>query len=242
MQDQHADPDGRPKAKWQTDPPAHAELDWRADVPISRRFDDPYFSLDDGPAETAHVFLGGNDLPARFRDGFQIAELGFGTGLNFLATWEAWEAAGAPGSLTFHSFEAFPMALSDMAAALRVFPRLAGMAGRLLSGLAENPAQVDFIGGPTLHLIFGDARQTLPASQVIADAWFLDGFSPAKNPELWEPALLAEVARHTAPGGTAATYSAAGHVRRSLIDAGFTVARVPGYGRKRHMTQARMPR
>ncbi|MBL9056364.1 MAG: tRNA (5-methylaminomethyl-2-thiouridine)(34)-methyltransferase MnmD, partial [Rhodobacteraceae bacterium] len=85
----------------------------------------------------------------------------------------------------------------------------------------------------------GDARDTLPRWQGRADAWFLDGFSPAKNPELWSADLMAEVARHTAPGGTFATYTAAGHVRRALTDAGFAVTRQPGHGRKRHMTTGR---
>jgi tRNA U34 5-methylaminomethyl-2-thiouridine-forming methyltransferase MnmC len=90
-----------------------------------------------------------------------------------------------------------------------------------------------------LTVIEGDARATLPAWSGSADAWFLDGFAPARNPELWEPALIAEVARHTRPGGTAATYSAAGEVRRALSAAGFAVERRAGHGRKRHMTVAR---
>jgi tRNA U34 5-methylaminomethyl-2-thiouridine-forming methyltransferase MnmC len=88
--------------------------------------------------------------------------------------------------------------------------------------------------------VMGDARRTVPAWDGMADAWFLDGFAPARNPELWEPALLQAVAAHTAPEGTCATYSAAGHVRAALADAGFAVARLPGYGRKRHMTIGRM--
>ncbi len=94
--------------------------------------------------------------------------------------------------------------------------------------------------GLSAEVIPGDARQSLPAWAGQADAWFLDGFAPAKNPELWDPALLAEVARRTAPGGTFATYTAAGHVRRALAAAGFAVARLPGYGRKRHMTAGRL--
>ena len=74
-------------------------------------------------------------------------------------------------------------------------------------------------------MVVGDARVALPAWDGTADAWFLDGFAPAKNPELWEPDLMAEVGRHTAPGGSFATYTAAGHVRRSLADAGFAVER-----------------
>jgi tRNA U34 5-methylaminomethyl-2-thiouridine-forming methyltransferase MnmC len=90
--------------------------------------------------------------------------------------------------------------------------------------------------GLTARVVLGDARQTLAGWDGQADAWFLDGFSPAKNPELWSAELMAEVARHTAPSGTFATYTAAGHVRRALADAGFEVTRQPGFGRKRHMT------
>jgi tRNA U34 5-methylaminomethyl-2-thiouridine-forming methyltransferase MnmC len=110
--------------------------------------------------------------------------------------------------------------------------------GALTRALASGAGPYDF-GDATLTIIIGDARQTLPAQTLTTDAWFLDGFSPAKNPELWGEALLAEVGRHTKPGGTAATYTAAGHVRRALAAAGFDVTRVAGYGRKRHMTRAR---
>lgn len=93
----------------------------------------------------------------------------------------------------------------------------------------------------TLEIVRGDARETLPGHDGLADAWFLDGFAPAKNPELWGDALMAEVAAHTAPGGTLASYTAAGHVRRALAAAGLEVTRAPGFGRKRHMTVARRP-
>ena len=213
-------------------------LEWRdGRVPVSTRFDDPYFSLDIGLEETRHVFLGGNDLPARLRDGFHVAELGFGTGLNLLATWAAWRQAGVPGRLHFTSFEAFPMAVADMETALRAFPQVEPLARTLLDALSGEGPAFD-LGDVALTLITGDARQALPAWEGRADAWFLDGFSPAKNPELWGEALMAEGGRHTAPGGTAATYTAAGHVRRSLEAAGFAVERVPGFGRKRHMTRA----
>ena len=219
-----------------------AVLDWHDGlVPVSVRFADPYFSVDDGLAETAHVFLAGNGLPGRFAGDFQIAELGFGTGLNLLVTWAAWVQAGCPGQLTFTSFEAYPMRPADQARALAAFPSLAPLAGRLLALLADGPGPYALTDGLTLHLIQGDARETLPVWPGRADAWFLDGFSPAKNPELWGADLMAAVARHTHPGGTAASYTAAGHVRRALANAGFTVTRQPGYGRKRHMTTARMP-
>lgn len=218
-----------------------ANLNWRdGGVPVSTRFDDPYFSLAGGLAETEHVFLAGNDLPARFTPGFRIAELGFGTGLNMLAAWAAWDRAGQTGPLHFTSFEAFPMAPADMARALNAFPGLAPWRDRFLNAW-PGAGRCD-LGSLRLQVIAGDARDTLPAWQGAADAWFLDGFSPAKNPELWGEDLLAEVARHTAPGGTAATYTAAGFVRRGLEAAGFEVQRGPGYGRKRHMTQARLPR
>lgn len=213
-----------------------ADLIWRdGEVPVSTQFDDPYFSLAGGLAETRHVFLAGNGLPDRLRDGFHIAELGFGTGLNYLAVVLAWSG---PGLLHFTSFEAFPMAREDMARALAAFPEVAEPAQALLDQWGLPQIEV---GGVILHLITGDARQTLPAWRGRADAWFLDGFSPAKNPELWEPALLAEVGAHTAPGGTAATYSAAGDVRRALEAAGFAVERIPGFGRKRHMVRAALP-
>ncbi len=215
-----------------------ADLDWLAGgVPVSRRFDDPYFSLADGLAEARHVFLAGNGLPARFRPGFHIAELGFGTGLNMLAALIAWRAAGVAGPLRFTSFEAFPMAAPDIARALAAFPEAEAVAGPFLAAWGQGARRFS-IGGLEAEVIAGDARETLPAWGGRADAWFLDGFAPARNPELWEPALLHAVAGHTAPGGTAASYTAAGAVRRALAQAGFAVTRAPGFGRKRHMTCA----
>jgi len=217
-----------------------ARIDWRDDkIPVSRQFDDPYFSLDDGLAETRYVFLAGNDLPARFERDFRIGELGFGTGLNFLVAWQAWEDARAEGRLAFTSFEAFPMAAADMARALAAFPPVADKAALLVAAIERGGWRHDF-GSVTLDVVVGDVRDTLPVHDLRADAWFLDGFSPAKNPEMWGPDVMTEVARHTAPHGTAATYTAAGHVRHALADAGFEVERITGFGRKRHMTRARI--
>ena len=218
-----------------------ARIEWSdTGVPVSTRFDDPYFSLQDGLAEARHVFLAGNRLPARFAPGFHIGELGFGTGLNLLAAWAAWEGAGQSGPLRFTSFEAFPMAPEDALRALSAFPETAPFAEDTADLLAD-PARPLIRADIEMRLIVGDARDTLPAWGGRADAWFLDGFAPAKNPELWGADLLAEVARHTAPGGSFATYTAAGDVRRALVAAGFDVTRQPGYGRKRHMTTGRKP-
>jgi tRNA U34 5-methylaminomethyl-2-thiouridine-forming methyltransferase MnmC len=212
---------------------ATPDLDWRDGIiPVARAFDDPYFSLGGGLAETRHVFLQGNRLPERFRDGFHIAELGFGTGLNLLATLLA---HGGAGHLHYTSFEAFPLPAADIARALTAFPELAEIAPSFLSQWAAGATTLRF-ASLTARVILGDARETLPGWEGRADAWFLDGFSPAKNPELWSPDLMQEVARHTAPDGTFATYTAAGHVRRSLAEAGFTVTRQPGFGKKRHMS------
>ena len=215
-----------------------AELTWRdGTLPVSIRFDDPYFSLDNGLAETRHVFLTGNGLPDRFTDGFQIAELGFGTGLNMFATLLEWRAAGMKTPLHFTSFEAFPMTAADMDKALAAFPKAHAIAAPFLAEWAKGKQRIE-IDDLVADIVIGDARATLPTWRGKADAWFLDGFSPAKNPELWEVDLLDEVARHTALNGTLATYTAAGFVRRGLTSAGFAVTRIAGYGRKRHMTTA----
>lgn len=156
-------------------------------MPVSVRFDDPYFSLAGGLAETRHVFLQGNDLPARLRPGFHVAELGFGTGLNCLAL-----AAVAEMPVIMTSFEAFPMDPAQLAQAHEAFPQLAPLATQLQQGWGGSVIQV---GQVELHLQIGDVRQTLPAWDGRADAWFLDGFSPAKNPEMWAPEVMAQVGR-----------------------------------------------
>lgn len=218
-----------------TDQDQRAAITWtEGGVPVSARFDDPYYSLASGLDESRHVFLSGNDLPARFTDGFQIAELGFGTGLNLLAALDCWRGAGIAGRLRFTSFEAFPMTRDDMARALAAFDGLGDLAAQVLGafdGRGVRLADLDFT------LVTGDARRTLAGWTGRADAWFLDGFAPARNPEMWGADLMAQVGAHTAPGGTFATYTAAGDVRRALDAAGFDVTRQPGYGRKRHMSR-----
>lgn len=217
-----------------------AEVAWTEGVPVSVRFDDPYYSKADGLSETRHVFVAGNELPERFRPGFAVSELGFGTGLTLAVMRMAWREARIDGPLRFTSFEAFPMPVPEMRAALDAFPGVTVVLADVLAAL-EDGATTLKAPDLTFELILGDARETLPRWEGQADAWCLDGFSPAKNPELWDPDLMVEVARHTAPGGSFATYTAAGHVRRALATAGFEVTRIPGFGRKRHMSVGRLP-
>ncbi|WP_442772972.1 tRNA (5-methylaminomethyl-2-thiouridine)(34)-methyltransferase MnmD [Paenirhodobacter enshiensis] len=214
-----------------------AALTWRDDTtPVSTRFDDPYFSLAGGLDEARHVFLAGNDLPERLHPGFAVAELGFGTGLNLIALSLLAGQLALPGPVSFTSFEAYPMSADEARRALSAFPEALAAAEPLLQALSEGATRFT-LGRIEAEIVRGDARETLPRWSGAADAWFLDGFSPAKNPELWEPGLMAAVARHTRPGGSFATYSAAGAIRRALDAAGFDVTRAPGFAGKRHMSR-----
>ena len=219
---------------------------WRGEVPVSARHDDPYFSLDDGLAETRAVYLGGCGLPERFREGFVLAELGTGACLALCAGLHAWRASCTPGPLRYQGFEASPLPAAAIARALAPFTDIAVEAADIAAAwdvaLSEATGSMRLqLPGLDATIALGDARKTVPHWAGAADAWFLDGFAPARNPDLWEPALLKAVAERTTLGGRLATYTAAGHVRRAMADAGLTVQRVPGWGRKRHMTRAWKP-
>ena len=215
----------------------HLDLQWRdGNVPVSTKFDDPYYSLVNGLAETRHVFLAGNQLPARFRPGFHIAELGFGSGLNLLAALHLWRSSRQVGVLHYTSFEAFPMPAEAMIRAQSSFCELGTVAADLSPFWRQGVQQIE-LQDLAFSLIHGEAFQTVPAWAGRADAWFLDGFSPEKNPEMWHEDLMAAVGSHSADQATVATYTSAGFVRRGLAAAGFTVARAPGFGRKRHMAK-----
>ena len=214
-------------------------------MPYSEEFGDFYYSRADGRAECRHVFLGGNGLPERFidREQFIIGELGFGTGLNFIETWSAWaDTAPEAAQLDFHSFELRPLRRDQMQRALSAWPDLEGKTGKLLAAWPEQPGDdfsITFQNERrllTLHVHTGLALDRLGAARFSADAWFLDGFSPARNPEMWSAELMAMVAAHTAEGGSFATYSAAGWVRRNLQAAGFAVEKRPGHVGKRDMS------
>lgn len=207
-------------------------------VPMSSMFEDPYFSLKDGLAETRHVFIDGSDLPARFANGFHVAELGFGTGLNALATLQAWETARLPGSFRFTSFEAYPMPAADMKQSLSRWPELKQYASDLLEAWADGKRRIN-VRAMELAIIEGDVRETLPDWDGRADAWYLDGFSPSKNPEMWKAEVMNGVFAHTRQGGTFATYTSASRIRAALQDAGFSVERIKGFAHKRHMTVGR---
>ena len=221
----------------------HAQLDWDENGnPISRAFADVYFSNESGLAETRHVFLTQNDLHARFgalpADGrLVIGETGFGTGLNFLCAWQLFEACATPGArLQFVSVEKFPLSRTDLERALNLWPELKTFADQLLGqylAIHEGFQRLVFDSGRvTLTLLIGDALQMLPQLDGQIDAWFLDGFAPSKNPEMWTPELFAELARLAAPGSTIGTFTSTGWVRRALNAAGFKMKRVPGIGHK----------
>ncbi|MGQ7956751.1 bifunctional tRNA (5-methylaminomethyl-2-thiouridine)(34)-methyltransferase MnmD/FAD-dependent 5-carboxymethylaminomethyl-2-thiouridine(34) oxidoreductase MnmC [Pseudomonas sp. SP16.1] len=221
----------------------NAQLDWdERGQPLSRDFDDIYFSQDDGVEETRYVFLANNDLAERFAalgDGqcLCIGETGFGTGLNFLCAWQLFERKVPAGArLHFVSVEKYPLRFDDLQRALALWPELAPFSAPLLAQYrAIHPGfqRLTFTGGRvTLTLLIGDATEQLQQLDARIDAWFLDGFNPAKNPQMWTPELFAELTRLSAAGATLGTFTSAGVVRRALIDAGFAMRRVPGLGKK----------
>ena len=224
-----------------SDPKYHA-LDWSQEgVPQSRIFDDPFYSRNDGRAETAYVFVDGNGLPGRWAgvETFSIGELGFGTGLNFLETWRVWIERRQPGQqLLFTSFEKFPLQGDEIARAISVWPELAPVCGKLVERWRSDGSlgQVWQLDDQTrLQVMVGEALERLSVWEGSADAWYLDGFSPAKNRDMWEADLMQAVFNHTAPGGTFATYTAAGWVRRNLEAAGYEITKRPGHAGKREM-------
>ncbi|MEE3649983.1 MULTISPECIES: bifunctional tRNA (5-methylaminomethyl-2-thiouridine)(34)-methyltransferase MnmD/FAD-dependent 5-carboxymethylaminomethyl-2-thiouridine(34) oxidoreductase MnmC [unclassified Brenneria] len=241
-------------------PIQHASLSWNEQgTPVSQQFDDVYFSNQDGLLETRYVFLTGNQFPARFtphtRENCVVAETGFGTGLNFLTLWQAFDdfRARSPQAplrrLHFISFERFPLRRRDLAAAHAQWPELEKYAQELRRQwpmpLAGCHRLLLAQGRVTLDLWFGDVNTLLPTLDESlnhqVDAWFLDGFAPAKNPDMWTENLFRSMARLCRQDGTFATFTAAGFVRRGLQQAGFTVSKVKGFGQKREMLSGYLP-
>ncbi|MFV3415428.1 bifunctional tRNA (5-methylaminomethyl-2-thiouridine)(34)-methyltransferase MnmD/FAD-dependent 5-carboxymethylaminomethyl-2-thiouridine(34) oxidoreductase MnmC [Pseudomonas nitroreducens] len=225
-----------------------AQIDWDENgQPSSRVYGDVYFSRDSGIAETHHVFIDGNRLPERFAalpagGRLCIGETGFGTGLNFLCAWRLFEErAPSDARLHFVTTEKYPVTREDLRRAFALWPELAPLSAQLLEQyVAINPGFQRLVfaaGRVVLTLLVGDVVDTLPELDARIDAWFLDGFSPAKNPEMWNDALYAQLARLSGPGTTIATFTSAGFVRRGLGAAGFKIRRTLGFGKKWEMSQ-----
>ena len=221
----------------------NAQIDWdEQGRPLSRVFDDVYFSDKSGLEETRYVFIEQNALSERFaalpaQGQLVIGETGFGTGLNFLCAWQLFEqTARADAQLHFISVEKYPLTRADLQRALALWPELASYSEQLLAAyFAIHPGFQTLTlanGRVTLTLLIGDALEQLPHLDAQIDAWFLDGFAPAKNPDMWTPALFTQLARLAAPGSTISTFTSTGWVRRSLNEAGFKMRRTPGIGHK----------
>lgn len=210
-------------------------------TPYSARYDDVYHPVQGALEQARHVFLAGNDLPARWigAERFVILETGFGLGLNFLATWHAWRESKAGGRLHFVSVEKHPFRCDDLARLLAPYPELTDRARELLRQwppLTPGLHRRHFDHGRvTLTLLFGDAQALLQQLAATVDAVFLDGFAPARNPEMWSPPLFAAIARLCHPGTSLATWSVAGEVRHALELNGWTLIRRPGFATKREM-------
>src|SRR5471032_2091522 len=224
-------------------PITHAQLDWDDQGrPHSRVFDDVYFSDQSGLEETSYVFIEQNRLQTRFaalpvNGRLVIGETGFGTGLNFLCAWQLFEQHAVPGArLHFVSVEKYPLSHADLQRALALWPQLQPFAEQLLAQyIAIHPGFQRLVldnGRVTLTLLIGDALEQLPQLDAQIDAWFLDGFAPAKNPDMWTAELFAELARLSAPDSTISTFTSTGWVRRLLNAAGFKMKRTPGIGHK----------
>ena len=224
-------------------------VDWTPDGPVSPRFGDIYFSATDGLEESRAVFLAGCGLPNAWahRRRFTVGELGFGTGLNILALLALWrETRPSPlARLSIFSLEAFPLAPADAARALDRWPGLADLAASLLRRWPRGRRGLHRYEWPdlgaTLDLMIDDVTPALAGWDGRADAWFLDGFAPSKNPQMWDELILAAVAARSAPGARIATFTVAGAVRRCLSAQGLAVEKRPGFGRKSERLEAVVP-
>lgn len=224
-------------------------VEWRVNQdglaqPYSTIFQDVYYSSDNGLLETDYVFLQGNNLTPRWQQlttqTFTIIETGFGTGLNFLCAAKLWLVhAPKNASLHFISTEKYPLSLQEITSALQFWPTLNNLSGQFLAqyaALINSHKSIQlFDDRVQLTLLLGDATDSLTKLTTPADAWFLDGFSPSKNPEMWQPALLAQMTRLSKPNTTFATFTSAGMVKRGLQTAGFNVSKQAGFGKKREM-------
>ncbi len=225
-----------------------ARLAFAADgTPFSEEYGDLYHSAAGGPAQARHVFLAGNGLPARWRGRarFTILETGFGFGLSFLVAWQAWRDDGERCErLHFVSIEKHPFGAQDLAVLHARYDELQLLAQELRAAwpvLVPGLHRLELEQGRVvLTLALGDIAALLPQLRLAADAFYLDGFAPAKNPEMWSPQLLRHLGRLAAPGATAATWSVAAPVREALREAGFRAAKRRGFARKSEMLVAEL--
>ncbi|MFM0636759.1 bifunctional tRNA (5-methylaminomethyl-2-thiouridine)(34)-methyltransferase MnmD/FAD-dependent 5-carboxymethylaminomethyl-2-thiouridine(34) oxidoreductase MnmC [Paraburkholderia metrosideri] len=229
-----------------TDPLIPAVLAFRDNgTPFSPLYDDIYHSAVGSLEQAQYVFLRGNALPDRWqgRRIFTVLETGFGMGINFLMTWAAWRDDPARCErLHFVSTEKHPFTQADLQslyAATISDPAIATLAQTLADAwpmLVPGSHRLEFEGGRiVLTLVFGDAGETLPNLRLRADAFYLDGFAPAKNPEIWTPAIFKALARMAGEGATFSTYTSAGDIKRALTQCGFEYRKVDGFGWKRAM-------
>lgn len=216
-------------------------------VPRSEPYDDIYHAADGGPGQARHVFLAGNGLPERWagRERFVILENGFGTGLNFLATWAAWRAdPGRPRRLHYLAVEKHPLDRDDLARVHAAWPEFQFIADALRQAwpvLTPGFHRLEFAaGGVTLTLMLGEAAECLKRLRASVDAFYLDGFDPKKNPDMWSPALFRRCAQLAAPDASLATWCVAAAVRNALAEAGFETAKRPGFARKKDMLAGRL--
>ena len=223
-----------------------AKLQWHDGAPYSAEYDDVFFSSNGGLDETRYVFIEGNDLTARFAQSrqFVIGETGFGSGLNFIATVDAWlQSAPAEARLYYISVEKHPFSREDLSTALDAWPEFNHITTELLE--VYPPLVHGFHyrqlmqGRVSLTLLFGDAIELLPDLNATVDAWFLDGFAPAKNQSLWSNDVFQMIAARTASNGSFATFTSAGDVRRGLQAVGFNITKRTGFGKKREMLTGR---
>ncbi|WP_246659199.1 tRNA (5-methylaminomethyl-2-thiouridine)(34)-methyltransferase MnmD [Rhizobium sp. FY34] len=210
-------------------------------MPYSTQFGDHFYCQTDGRQECGHVFLAGNGLPQRWPASgtFCIGELGFGTGLNACETFRQWKSAERGSAiLHFTSFELYPMQAPEIDRALSHWPEIDAERQALVAAWPDEPGGIiDLQLAPNMRLtvICGRAQETVPQSETPFDAWFLDGFAPSRNGDMWSLELMNAVFDKTVEGGSFATYAAAGFVRRNLQAAGFAVERRPGFAGKREM-------
>jgi len=232
-----------------------ADLEWQQidgiDVPVSKQFGDVYFSKDNGLLETRHVFLNGNDLPERLSnlqpfEYFSVGETGFGTGLNILALWQLWQQVRPNNHSHLHaiSVEKFPLSKTDLIRALNVWPELKPIANQLIAQYPHPIAGCHRLSFPeerfSLDLWLGDAHDVFPsmAKTSSVNAWFLDGFAPACNPDIWEEQVLNHIVRLSGVGTTFSSFSVAGVLKRGLTQHGISISRPRGYKHKREMLKA----